>query len=127
MTLDIKVASEHSTSRASKWLEVVNWPSCLRSRLAHTAKVSKLDFRRGHVIAAALSLIGNFWRWRPSLAVKKSISIVSVEKNSLWTLLPFTWYWGGGTALAGYGVFGMGSSSPSLVSAHVADANSTGI
>jgi hypothetical protein len=27
----------------------------------------------------------------------------------------------------GYGVFGMGSSSPSLVSAHIAGANSTGI
>jgi len=48
-------------------------------------------------------------------------------------------YQGGGTALVrtgcrkfsitvpDYGVFGMGSSSPSLVSAHVADANSTGI
>ena len=66
-TIDIKVASEHSTSRESKWLKVLNWPSCLRSRFAHIVKVSKLDFRKRHVIAAALSLIGNFWRWKSSL------------------------------------------------------------
>jgi hypothetical protein len=34
-TLHVKVASEHSRSRRSKWLEVVNWPSCLGSRFAH--------------------------------------------------------------------------------------------
>jgi hypothetical protein len=55
------------------------------------------------------------------------------------TTVHFHGHWGGGTALVrtgcrkfsiaapDCGVFGMGSSSPSLVSAHIADENSTGI
>jgi hypothetical protein len=69
-------------------LKVVNWPSCLGSRFAHIVKVSKLDFRRRHVIEAELFSVGMLWigggrQALPGPYLFQPIKAIKIDASSL--------------------------------------------